>query len=200
MAVYDSQNDLIFQTDKGQENSGDRNLLLDQLKSQPPYPTTLPESSQFYQAFCPINKSYPVIKSDNMTYSADASPIAAWLVEECEKRNLSWSQASLRAGLSRGTVSAIINGQQPGLEVCKALAQFFNVPIEHLLRLAGHLPTPPSPRDAEEEDIITLWRQLPAWKRKDLLVQARAVIEAERRKGQQRERTQSESSDPSDPS
>jgi len=65
-----------------------------------------------------------------------------WLTEECKKRNLSWNEASIRAGLSRNSVSAYINGTQPGLYACKALAKLFRKPPEYILQLAGHLPAP----------------------------------------------------------
>ena len=42
-------------------------------------------------------------------------------------------------GVDKGTISAIVRGTQPGLEVCKALATFFQQSPEHALRLAGHL-------------------------------------------------------------
>lgn len=46
----------------------------------------------------------------------------------------------MRAGIYPGAISAIMNGQRPGLEVCKGLARSFGVSAEYLLRLAGHLP------------------------------------------------------------
>jgi len=133
-----------------------------------------------------------------MTISTDTSPIAAWLLEECENRNLSWSQASRRAGVSRGMISAIVNGQRPGLETCKALAGFFKVPPERVLRLAGHLSNPPAPQHSEEEEIITVWGQLPAWKREDLLLQARTTIEAQRQKEQRQGGSQPRKSTPTE--
>jgi transcriptional regulator with XRE-family HTH domain len=65
--------------------------------------------------------------------------LAGWLIQACEARNLSWAEASRRAGLSQGAISAIVRGTQPGLESCKALASFFGVPAEEVLRMAGHL-------------------------------------------------------------
>lgn len=69
--------------------------------------------------------------------------LQAWLMMECEQRNLSWSEASRRAGISSNSVSHIMNGQRPGLEVCKALALYFNKAPETVLRMAGHLPPIP---------------------------------------------------------
>jgi transcriptional regulator with XRE-family HTH domain len=71
--------------------------------------------------------------------SQSNSPLADWLIQACETRNLSWAEASRRAGLSQGAISAIVRGTLPGLETCKALAAFFGVPPEDVLRMAGHL-------------------------------------------------------------
>ena len=67
------------------------------------------------------------------------TPLVAWLIQACETRDLSWAAASRRAGLSQGTISAIVRGTQPGLEICKGLAGFFGVPLEDVLRMAGHM-------------------------------------------------------------
>jgi len=63
-----------------------------------------------------------------------------WIIQECEQRNWTWNEASIRAGLSRNSISAIIRGTQPGLKTCVALARVFNCPPEYVLQLAGHLP------------------------------------------------------------
>lgn len=42
------------------------------------------------------------------------SNLAQWLIEECEKRNLSWAEASRNAGVSPNTISQIVNGVKPG--------------------------------------------------------------------------------------
>lgn len=76
--------------------------------------------------------------------SQSHTPLADWLIEACETRGLSWAEASRRAGLYQGAISAIVRGTQPGLEICKGLAAFFGVPLEDVLRMAGHL----NPADA----------------------------------------------------
>lgn len=91
-----------------------------------------------------------------------------WLNQECDRRNLSWRQASIRAGIHSGAISAIMNGERPGLEVCKALAQSFNASPEYLLRLAGHLPPLPNPNDIPDEvreradKLVDYWLKLRA--------------------------------------
>ena len=72
-----------------------------------------------------------------MWYNRDVNALREWLNTECEQRNLSWREASIKAGLYAGSISAIMNGQRPGLETCKALAQAFGVPTEKVLQMAG---------------------------------------------------------------
>ena len=85
------------------------------------------------------------------------TPVAQWLVEQCREREVSWREASIGAGVDKGTISAIVRGQQPGLEVCKALAAYFRVPPEHVLRLAGHLA---HEGEALPPEVDTLVREL----------------------------------------
>ena len=91
--------------------------------------------------------------------SQSQTPLVAWLTQACEARGLSWAEASRRAGLSQGTISAIVRGTQPGLEICKGLAGFFGVPLEDVLRMAGRMtpvPAPPGPR--------SWWRWCGRWR------------------------------------
>jgi len=68
----------------------------------------------------------------------EKTPLAEWLIAACAERDLSWAEASRQAGLFPGAVSSIVRGRKPGLDMCKALATFFRVPLDHVLRLAGH--------------------------------------------------------------
>ena len=69
--------------------------------------------------------------------SQSQAPLVARLTQACETRGLSWAEASRRGGLSQGTISAIVRGTQPGLDICKGLAGFFGVPLEDGLRMAS---------------------------------------------------------------
>jgi transcriptional regulator with XRE-family HTH domain len=93
-----------------------------------------------------------------MEEARELSAIARWLVAECEARDLSWAEASRRAGVDKGTISAIVRGHQPGLETCKAFAAFFETPLEDVLRLAGHLPAE-SPTELPPE-VLVLVREM----------------------------------------
>lgn len=97
---------------------------------------------------------------------SDLASLQDWLVGECERRNLSWREASLGAGLNPGAVSAVMTGIRPGLQICVSLAEYFSVPPEFVLRLAGHLPPkasddhiPPEQR-ARIDHIISMWREV----------------------------------------
>jgi transcriptional regulator with XRE-family HTH domain len=106
------------------------------------------------------------------------SPLAAWLIQACQERGLSWAEASRRAGLSQGAISAIVRGTQPGLEICKALANYFGVPAEEMLRLAGHLP--PARGSAWPPELAALVREvesLPPPLQRATLRAWRAVLE-----------------------
>lgn len=71
------------------------------------------------------------------------SPLGQWIIDECATRGITWAEASRRAGVDKSTVSLIIRGQRPGLDTCRALAALFEVPTEHVLRLAGHIDRRP---------------------------------------------------------
>lgn len=66
--------------------------------------------------------------------------LRSWLASECERRNLTWREASIRAGVNPGAISAVMTGSKPGLQMCISLAESFDVAPEYVLRLAGHLP------------------------------------------------------------
>jgi transcriptional regulator with XRE-family HTH domain len=89
----------------------------------------------------------------------ELTPLAKWLAMECQARNLSWSEASRRAGLDRSTISTLMRGTHPGLETCKALAAFFGVPTEHVLRLAGHLDNAAAAEELPPE-VLVLVREM----------------------------------------
>lgn len=73
-----------------------------------------------------------------MTY--DFVGLQDWLRDQCERHNLSWRDASIKANLNPGAISAIMSGVRPGLTVCTLLAAYFDASPEFVLRLAGHLP------------------------------------------------------------
>jgi len=95
----------------------------------------------------------------------DSSPLADWLIAECEKRHLSWSEASRKAGLSPNTISQIVGGTSAGTKRLAALADYFGVSREYLFRLAGLLEPLPPDEGFEEarlrasaDELVRRWR------------------------------------------
>jgi len=92
--------------------------------------------------------------------------LAAWLVDECNKRNLSWSEASRRAGVSHNTISQIVNGVPAGPKRLVALAEYFNAPQEWVFQLAGLLPEPRTDGNIDPlvqryvDELLSIWHEL----------------------------------------
>ena len=89
--------------------------------------------------------------------------LADWLIAECKKQNLAWSDASRRAGVAPNTISEIINGSKPGIKRLNALADFFGVSREYMLRLAGHLPQLNEPTKISERNRQKAYRLIDLW-------------------------------------
>lgn len=106
------------------------------------------------------------------------TPLADWLIEACDVRGLSWAEASRGTGLYQGAISATVRGTQPGLEICKGLAAFFGVPLEDVLRMAGHLD--PVEEPAWPPELVALVREaehLPPPMQRTVFKAWRAVLE-----------------------
>jgi len=106
-----------------------------------------------------------------------------WLKEKCEEQNLSWREASIKAGLNAGFISAIMSGQVPGLESCKAIANFFHVSPVLILQMAGHIENAPnSPMlDPLFQDIAAAWPDLTDKDRRVLRFHAQTFAKVRRR-------------------
>ena len=80
----------------------------------------------------------------------NAKSVAQYLIDLCEARGESWREASVKAGMSHGALSAIIGGwMKPSVATCLKLANHFGVAPNELLALAGHKPL----------DRIASWRE-----------------------------------------
>lgn len=98
-----------------------------------------------------------------------------WLVEQIDSRGWTNSELARRANLVPSTVSMVVSHQKrPGLEFCVGIAQAFGVPPEDVLRLAGLLPSIPAPI-AEEHEVVTILRSLPAAIRRTVVTMLRAL-------------------------
>lgn len=83
----------------------------------------------------------------------EATDLATWLTETCEKERLSLREAAAKTGLSHGTIRDLKNGVCPSTGSIKKLAEGFSEDIherlsleDHLLILAGHR----TPRPGQE--------------------------------------------------
>lgn len=64
-----------------------------------------------------------------------------WLLTELENRNWSQSDLSKRSGLSRGTISNLINGTRGvGADSLLTIAKALNLPPEQIFEAANILP------------------------------------------------------------
>ena len=67
-----------------------------------------------------------------------------FLIDQCQKRNLSWRQASLQAGLDHNAISRFVNGARPSRQSTEKLAHFFGVALPQMLALVGYMIPPES--------------------------------------------------------
>ena len=84
-----------------------------------------------------------------------------------------------RSGMSHTAVAVVINGQRdPTWEFCAKIADALKMPKTELFRMAGLME--PIPEDtADEEELIYLARLLRRHDRRNLLIYAKALVEAE---------------------
>lgn len=100
-----------------------------------------------------------------------------WLLNELEKRN--WSQSDLvkKAGISRGTLSNIINGTRGvGEKSLIAIARAFSISPITVFRRAGLLPEGPENK-VTFDDWLYLLEQLPVEDQEELRQIAEMKIE-----------------------
>ncbi len=106
----------------------------------------------------------------------------AWLDKQLAENNLTENQLSVRAGLGHSTISKARKGTVPGYKTCVSLARALRVSEIEVLRVAGHLPTPPD-YDPDREALIWECEQL----QQHLVFMARylvrAMSEADKRSG-----------------
>ena len=81
----------------------------------------------------------PIAKSrrDTINKPYDAEQIIKRLRELLEKRNESYREASLRAGLDHQGVRRVLEGQRPSMHICILLADHFGVNPNEFLTMAG---------------------------------------------------------------
>lgn len=82
-----------------------------------------------------------------------------WLAEKLADKDWSQNYLGEQAGLSKSEVSRIMNGKQPSLIACKAIASALSLPADVVLREAGHISKPPN-YDSEAQELLAKILQL----------------------------------------
>ena len=121
-----------------------------------------------------------------------------WLAEEMRQRSLNNTGLGRKIGVSGAAVSRWLRGvRQPDLpgyerrrgpadeESIAKLAGFLKVSPTEIYRLLGRLTDPP--RDPYFEILESLWEKAPDWKKQDIVLQLRAVLEEQERERAVRE-------------
>ncbi|MDP1713929.1 MAG: helix-turn-helix transcriptional regulator [Anaerolineales bacterium] len=100
---------------------------------------------------------------------ADKTKFAKWLENELETRNISQSELARQAGVTRGAINGILTGSKgPGIDLCKGIAQAFDLPPEIVFRAAGLLPPDTTVTELIQQ-ITHLTNELPLQEQQDIL-------------------------------
>jgi transcriptional regulator with XRE-family HTH domain len=115
-----------------------------------------------------------------MCYSFDmANEFIDWLMAETRARGWTDAELARRAELSPATISLVFSRQKGvGLDFCIGVARALGEQPERILRRAGLLP--PLPAAVEEEnEVLQIYRTLPATQRRTILSMLRALAPRE---------------------
>lgn len=91
----------------------------------------------------------------NVLMRTPTVPIRKLLADLLRERNLRASHLAVKIGVSHATVGRWLKGEDvPSARSCYRLAEFSGVPIEEILRSAGHIPeTAPEPSAKQMIDL-----------------------------------------------
>ncbi len=94
-----------------------------------------------------------------------------WLERELEKRSWSMSELARRCDVSHPTISRVVGGvRDPSPDLCRAIAEAFDMPEERVFRIAGLLSELPAPEDDFPfGQIYDLMKRLPSDERLEIL-------------------------------
>jgi transcriptional regulator with XRE-family HTH domain len=104
-----------------------------------------------------------------MNMMDEDSELAQYILQLCNRHNLSMRAASMRAKLAPETISQIIrkgNAMRPRPETLYQIAHALGGDFYHMLELAGHVPPHSDSRDipihirAAVDEIVHIWRKL----------------------------------------
>ena len=92
-----------------------------------------------------------------------------WILSQLDEKGWSQSELARRSGLTRTTISKIINEQSSiGTESLIGLSKAFRVPVTEVLQQAGFLPKVPE-TTAKEEKMLYMFRQMNNDQQQDVL-------------------------------
>jgi transcriptional regulator with XRE-family HTH domain len=112
--------------------------------------------------------SYRQIWYNSIQENMQEENLGDWLITQCNRRGLAWSEASRQAGVAPNTISLIVGGTPAGVKRLTALASYFDVDVEFLMRLSGMLPPRPDSDEIDPElrykaeELLAIWRRLKA--------------------------------------
>ena len=96
-----------------------------------------------------------------------------WLEKEMKERRYSQGRLARTIGVSQPFISLVLKGEKkPSVEFCTKLAEAFNLTVEHVMRIAGILPSTIGD-NATLTELMDIARQLPPDVQKELLDYAR---------------------------
>ena len=101
-----------------------------------------------------------------------------WLLEELERRDLSYSEVARRGGTSHARISQVISGGNPGVDFCHAIARALDIPPENVFRRAGLLPSE-SEQSEQAKLVLYLFERLSSGDRRTVLTIIRSILEQE---------------------
>lgn len=108
-----------------------------------------------------------------------------WLLKELERRGWSQSLLATKAGLSRGTISNIMNGTRGvGEETLNGIARALQLPPETVFRAAGLLPPEPEYVPLLDEWTAVFY-ELTADEQQEMIDIARLKVDRRKSPGQQ---------------
>ena len=119
------------------------------------------------------------------------SPLGQYILELCQRQNLSLREASVKSNLAPETISQILRrgrSTKPRSDTLNAIADALGGDFTQMMRLAGHLPPAPTEsRLREAEEVTQVLASIPEGPIRDEAIAAiRAIaLDARRRASEQ---------------
>lgn len=99
---------------------------------------------------------------------------ATWLGHELHEREWNRSELSRRIGRATSVVSRWFSGTRPDPDACLLVAQALGVSAQEVLYRAGWIENPGL--DAEEGELLAIYRGIPEDRQEALLLLARSLF------------------------